>query len=45
MEGEGFTDCEIIGSLSADHKKLVKGELYYYAVANGRETGVYECYL
>lgn len=45
MEDEGFVNCEIIGKLSAAHEKLVKSEPYYYAVANGREIGVYECYL
>ena len=45
MEDNGFVNCEIIGELSAAHRKLVKGEPYYYAVANGRERGIYECYL
>lgn len=45
MEDEGFVNYEIIYKPSAAHEKLVKSEPYYYAVANGRQIRVYECYL
>ncbi len=44
MSREGLIQYNVIGDVPQYERLHLKGEKFYYAVANGDETGIHECY-
>jgi viroplasmin and RNaseH domain-containing protein len=44
MEGKGVYLYSVSDKIPENEKGALKGEKFYYAVANGHEEGIYNCY-
>jgi viroplasmin and RNaseH domain-containing protein len=44
MEANGESEYSIIGGPGGFASAMATGIRFYYAVANGRQKGIYECY-
>ena len=45
MKEKGVSNYVVLVNGKVDETAILQGGKYYYAVANGSEEGIYECYL